>query len=139
MFSDELTKTAEIFIERGKALLQKGARIKLARAQSIQRAELRKQEELRRQQEETQHYHCYELACIPLTVKEEKIDDEMSIIPQDPYDPYLYFDTKETEHFYVKKKPSVVHQLKTVSLIFHYPKHKSGKRNQNWSCRINLL
>ena len=48
LFSNELTKTAEILIERGKALLQKGARIKLARAQSTQRAELRKQEELRR-------------------------------------------------------------------------------------------
>ena len=47
LFSDELTKTAEILIDRGKVLLQKGARIKLARAQSIERAVLRKQEQLR--------------------------------------------------------------------------------------------
>ena len=104
MFSEELTKTAELLIEKGKVLLQKGAMIKLARAESIKRAEIRKQEELRRKQEETQHYHCYELVHIPQTLKEEKIDDEMSIIPRDPYDPFPYFDTKDTKHFYVKEE-----------------------------------
>ena len=104
LFSDELTKTAEILIAKGKALLQKGAMIKLARVECIKRAEIRKQEELKRKQAETKHYHCYELACIPLTLKEEKIDDEMSIIPRDPYDPYPYFEAKDMECFYVKEE-----------------------------------
>ena len=104
LFSDELAKTAEILIEKGKALLRKGAMIKLARAESIKRGEVRKQEELKRKQAETEHYHCYELACIPLTLKEEKLDDEISIIPRDPYDPYSHFDAKDVEHFYVKEE-----------------------------------
>ena len=67
LFSDELAKTAEILIDKGKALLQKGAMIKLAIAENTKRVEIRKQEELKRK-----HYHCYELAHIPLTLKEEK-------------------------------------------------------------------
>ena len=72
LFSEELTKTAELLIEKGKALLQKGAMIKLARAENIKRAEIRKQEELRRKQEETQHYHCYELVHIPQNSERRK-------------------------------------------------------------------
>ena len=44
------------------------------------------------------------MARIPLTIKEEKIDDEMSLIPCDTYDPYPYFEAKNTERFYVKEE-----------------------------------
>ena len=42
LFSEELTKTAELQREKGKVLLQKGAMIKLARAESIKRGRNKK-------------------------------------------------------------------------------------------------
>ena len=128
MFSEELTKKAELLVEKGKVLLQKGAMIKLARAESIKRAEIRKQEELRRKQEETQHYHCYELAHIPQTLKEEKIDDEMSIIPRDPYYPFPYFDTKDSERFYVKEEAFNCSSAEDGELDIPIPKTQKGKK-----------
>ena len=53
---------------------------------------------------DTQHYHFYEVAPIPLTTKTEKIDEEMTIEPRDPFDPYPYFNKKQVEAFYVKEE-----------------------------------
>ena len=39
-----------------------------------------------------------------IPVKEEKIYDEMSLIPRDPYDPYHTLMQKNTERFYVKEE-----------------------------------
>ena len=102
--------------------------IKLATAENIKRAEIRKQEELRRKQEETQHYYCYELARIPQTLKEEKIDDEMSIIPRDPYDPFPYFDAKDTQCFYVKEEAFSCSSAEDGEPDIPIPKKQKGKK-----------
>ena len=104
MFSDEMTAAAEIMIEKGKRILQLASQIKCARAQSIKRAEERKEAEERQWLLGTQHYHFYEVTPIPLTTKTEKIDEEMTIEPRDPFDPYPYFDKKQAEAFYVKEE-----------------------------------
>ena len=53
---------------------------------------------------DTQHYHFYEVAPIPLTTKTETIDEEMTIEPRDPFDRYPYFDKKQVEAFYVNEE-----------------------------------
>ena len=72
MFSDEMTAAAEIMIKKGKRILQLASQIKCARAQTIKRAQERKEAEERQWFLDTQHYHFYEVTPIPLTTKTEK-------------------------------------------------------------------
>ena len=69
----------------------------------------------------------------PKTLKEEKIDDEMSIIPKDPYELFLYFDAKDTKCFYVKEEAFSCSSVEDGEPDIPKPKKQNGKRNQSQS------
>ena len=131
MFSDEMTAAAEIMIKKGKRILQLASQIKCARAQSIKRAQERKEAVERQCLLDTQHYHFYEVTPIPLTIKTEKIDEEMTIEPRNSFDPYPYFDKKQVEAFYVKEEAfhcsSASEDIKENE---RKRKHKKGKKTK---------
>ena len=81
MFSNDMEVATEIMVEKAKKLLQLSSQIKCAQAQSIKRAEERKEAEERQRLLDSQHYHCYEVAPIPQIVKPQVIDDEVTIVP----------------------------------------------------------